>query len=112
LSKLDKDRKDLKKSNQNIYYNYNNYKLKLKVLNFFKNDDFLNYDIFWLKLFSFNYSLKTYKTSVYRSYFRVLSTKNGFYFNFRNLNNSKNFFLMLKTSFLSGLKYIWLGFRF
>jgi hypothetical protein len=80
--------------------------LKLKFFNFFKNDDFLNYDILWLKLLSYNYSLKTYKISTYRSYFRVLSTKNGFYFNFKNLNKKENFFLMLKTSFLGGLKYL------
>lgn len=74
-------------------------------MNFFKNENFLSYDILWLKFFSLNYELKNYKTSIYRSYFRVLSTNNGFYFNFKNLNNKSNLFLMLKTSFLSGLKY-------
>jgi hypothetical protein len=112
LSNLDKSRKNLKKTNQNIYYNYNNFKFKLKIFNFFEKKNFIDYDIFWLKLMSYNYTNKKYKTNIFRSYFRVLSTKNGFYFNFKNLNKNKNLFFMLKTSFLGGLKYFWLGVRF
>lgn len=112
LSNLDKSRNNLKKTNQSIFYNYNNFKFKSNVLGFFKNENFLSYDILWLKFFSLNYELKNYKTSIYRSYFRVLSTNNGFYFNFKNLNNKTNLFLMLKTSLFSGLKYFWLGLRF
>ena len=83
LSNLDKSRNNLKKTNQSIFYNYNNFKFKSNVLGFFKNENFLSYDILWLKFFSLNYELKNYKTSIYRSYFRVLSTNNGFYFNFK-----------------------------
>ncbi len=92
LSNLDKSRNNLKKSNQNIFYNYNNYKLKLNIVDIFTNKDFLSYDVLWLKLFSLNYELKNYKISTYRSYFRVLNTKNGFYFNFKNLRNKKIYF--------------------
>ena len=65
-----------------------------------------------MKMFSNDFLIKSYKTNLFRSYFRVLGTKQGFYFNFNNLNNRKNFNLMLKNSFLAGVKYIWLGLRF
>lgn len=50
--------------------------------------------------------------NLFRSYFRVLSTKQGFYFNFKNLFNKKEFLNSLKFSLNFGLKYLWLGLRF
>lgn len=67
---------------------------------------YLNVDLIWLNIFSSNYSNKNYKTNLFRSYFRISSTKKGFYFNFKDLNSNKNLHNMLKNSFLSGLKYI------
>ena len=112
LSNLDKQRKDLKNMNENIYYNYNSYKFRSNVFLFHKSLPYLNIDIIWLKLFSLNFSIKNYKTNLFRSYFRVLSTKQGFYYNFKNLNNQHNLYTMLKSSFLAGIKYFWLGLRF
>ena len=95
-----------------MYYNYNSYKFRSDVFLFHKNLPFLNIDLFWLKIFSFSFANKKYKTNTFRSYFRVLNTKQGFYFNFKNLENKNNSYVMMKNSFLSGLKYIWLGLRF
>jgi hypothetical protein len=112
LSNLDKQRKDLKDLNQSIYYNYNKYKFKSNVASFYKNSNYLDIDIIWIKIFSYQYIHRNYKINLFRSYFRVLSTQQGFYFNFNELNNRSNFHKMLKNSFFSGLKYIWLGLRF
>lgn len=112
FSDLDKKRKSLKDLNENIYYNYNSYKFRTNVFKFHKSLPYLNVDIIWLKLFSLNFSLKNYKTNLFRSYFRALNTKQGFYYNFKNLNNKNNLYLMIKNSFLSGIKYFWLGIRF
>jgi len=111
LSKLDKKRKNLKNLNENIYYNYNKYKFKIDVISFYKNNAYINIDLIWIKFLSFFYKNKNFKTNIYRTYFRVLSTNQGFYFNFKNLNNNKNIFKMLKLSYFYGLKYIWLGLR-
>jgi hypothetical protein len=55
---------------------------------------------------SYNYLIKDEKVGLFRSYFRVLSTNQGFYFNFNILKNRRIFLAMLKNTFLSGLKYI------
>lgn len=79
--------------------------------NFLKNDSFTNIDIIWSKIFARKYLIKK-ESNLFRSYFRVLSTKQGFYFNFLKLKNKNNFNKLLLNSFLSGFKYIWLGLRF
>ena len=112
LSNLDKKRKDLKDVNENIYYNYNSYKFRTNVFLFHQSLPYLTTDIIWLKLFSLNFSLKSYKTTLFRTYFRALSTKQGFYYNFKDLNNQNNLYKMIKNSFLAGIKYMWLGLRF
>ena len=112
LSNLDKERKNLKENDQNIYYNYCRYKYKTNFFKIYTDMSYLNTDLIWMRLYSYNYKVKNYKIGVYRSYFRALSTNQGFYFNFKNLNNNINIINMLKTSFLSGIKYFWLGLRF
>ena len=82
------------------------------ALNFLKIDSFLSIDIIWSKIFGRKYLIKKNKVNLFRSYFRVLSTKNGFYLNFIKLKNFKNFNYLLINTFLSGFKFIWLGFRF
>ena len=92
---------------------------KYKLFNFkkiFENINSFNIfiliiDYIWVYIFSRKYALN--KNSFFRSYFRIESTKNGFYFNFKKLNNNKQIFNKhLLNTFLSGYKYIWLGVRF
>ena len=63
-------------------------------------------------MFSYNYKLRSYKNDTHRSFFRVLNTNQGFYFNFLEIFEKKKLFFFLKNSILSGYKYIWLGVRF
>lgn len=111
LSNLDESRLELDRKDQLYSYNYSKYQFKLRVFKFLRKPNFVDVDIIWLKYFSKNYLIKNYKINFYRSYFRALNTKQGFYFNFKNIN-SKNFFLILKNTVLSGLKYFWIGIRF
>jgi hypothetical protein len=113
FSNLDIERKKIKDKEYISYNNYGKYKLRQHYFNqLYVNDEFLAADIAWAKIMSYNYLIKDEKTSLFRSYFRVLSTNQGFYFNFNILKNRKIFLAMLKNTFLSGLKYAWLGIRF
>lgn len=109
-SNLDKSRSDSKDKNLNYYYNF--YKFKLSFFNFFSSHSFVNSDILWVNFFSKNYILKNYNTNLFRTYYRVLNTNQGFYFNFKNLLKKKNFLFLLKTSAFYGLKSIWISVRF
>jgi hypothetical protein len=55
---------------------------------------------------SYKYLNNDYKIDLFRAYFRVLNTNQGFYFNFENLKNKKNFINFLSLVFLSGYKYV------
>lgn len=112
FSKLDIERFNLKKSRINKIKSYNNYKYKINFLNLIFNNKYRNADIFLLKNMSINYKVKKFKINPYRSFFRVLSTNQGFYFNFINLFNRKNLFFFLKNTFLAGLKSVWNSIRF
>ena len=61
----DKKRKDLRNLNQNIYYNYNKYKFRSNVANFYKNLNYLTIDLIWIKIFSMDFSIKNYKTNLF-----------------------------------------------
>lgn len=93
------------------YINYNYFKLKSSMLKP-SSMVYLSVDRIWLNVFALDYRLNYRKENIFRAYFRVLNTNQGFYFNFLNLFSQKNYFFFLKNSFLSGLKYIWLGLRF
>lgn len=112
LSNLDKQRKTLKESEQNVHYNYCIYKYKTNFFTIYSDMSYLKTDLIWTRVFSHDYKIKNYKTNVFRSYFRALNTNQGFYFNFKDLRKNSNLISMLKISFLSGIKHIWLGLRF
>jgi hypothetical protein len=112
LSKLDLNRKKIKNEENPLYYNYSIYKLKQYYFNNFFKKTFLEIDILWAKIMSKKYIINDYNTPLFRSYFRVLQSKQGFFFNFSYLANHKNFTKHLKNTFLVGFNYIWLGIRF
>lgn len=112
-SKLDLSRKKIKNDEKKGYFNYGAYSVrKFFYYNFIDKDAFLVVDIFWAKQMSKKYLLKNRETKLFRSYFRIFSTKQGFYYNLSKLKNINNFQHVLTNSYLSGLKFIWLGVRF
>lgn len=112
FSSLDLKRNNLKKIYESNHDYYNNYKYKTEFLNNYHNINYKNTDIIAIKSMSLNYKVQTFKIKPYRSFFRVLNTNQGFYFNFLNLFNRRNFFFFLKNSFLAGLKSLWVAVRF
>lgn len=93
------------------YYNSNEFRNYLhKVL--FLDKSFLTVDFIQLFVMSYRYKLSRNLTNTFRSYFRALNTKNGFYFNFKFFEKKSFFLETLKHSLFSGLKSIWFGFRF
>lgn len=95
-------------------YNYFHKKYRrLALYKFlFGEKKFFFIDLISIFLFSFGYKNKDNNVNLFRSYFRVLNSKSGFYFNFNKLKDNKNFLDTFKFIFLSGLKSIWLGVRF
>lgn len=112
FSSLDFVRSSLYKKNKFSYYNNFNFFLKRKIFFNFNNVNFIGVDIIWSFIKSFNFFLKFSKIDIFRSYFRILNTNQGFYFNFKKLKNKKILNDYLKFSFLSGVKYIWIGLKF
>ena len=108
----DKKKLEEEEKEKKAFFNYGAKNVReYYILNFFKEYTFISYDILWSKIFSQKYLIKN-DTNLFRSYFRVISAKQGFYFNFLKLKNRKNFNIMLMNTFMSGFKYIWLGIRF
>jgi hypothetical protein len=100
------ERKEFDEKDSIIYYNYSIFVLKNYYFEkFFKNNDFLFIDLFWVKLFSIRYVLKNYDLNLHRSYFRVLNNNKGFYLNFKNLNIKNNFLNYYLSVFYSFYKY-------
>jgi len=113
LSRLDIERKDLDTKDSIIYYNYSVFVLKNYYYDkFFKNKDFLFIDLIWAKLFSIKYFLKNYDLTLHRAYFRSLNDNRGFYFNFKLLNNNKNFLNYYLSFFYSFYKYFWIAIKY
>lgn len=101
-----------KEKEKKAFYNYGSKTVKEYYFkNFLKRDSFLFWDIVWSKFFIRKYLIKNNK-QVFRSYFRVLSSKKGFYHNFKNFKKNNNYNNFLLNTFISGFKYVWLGFRF
>ena len=112
-SQLDLDRKKIKDDEKKLYFNYGAKNVREYYSdNFFNHDDFLATDIVWAKYLGLKYLVKNDNVNIFRSYFRVLSSKKGFYHNFNSFKNFKNFQIVLTSTFLSGFKFIWLGIRF
>ena len=112
-SGLDLKRKKIKNDEKSIYFNYGAMEIRKKYKsNFFNHDDFLYTDLIWTKYMARSYLLKNENNNLFRSYFRVLSSKHGFYYNFKKIKNLNNFKLLLSNTFLAGIKSIWLGIRF
>jgi hypothetical protein len=112
FSNLDLKRKQIKDKENLIYYNYSVFKLKEFYNTQIFEKNFILIDLIWTKLMSYKFTNKNYKTDLFRAYFRVLNTNQGFYLNFEHLKNKKNFLNFLSLIFFSGFKYIWLGIRF
>jgi hypothetical protein len=106
FSNLELNRRELKKNETQVYNNLYYFKFKEQLLNFVFSENFLKIDYF---SFFFN-KPKFYKyfqkNKIFRSYFRILSCSNGFYFNFKNFNNKNNFLFFLKNSLFSGFKFL------
>jgi hypothetical protein len=112
FSNLDIKRLKLKRKNYKIYQNYSSYASKSSFFSIISGDAFINTDLIWAKFFSLKYEIKDYKTNLFRSYFRVLNTRQGFLFYFNFLKNNNNYLFFLKKTFLSGFHYVWIGIRF
>ena len=109
---LDKDYKEMHDKEKIAYFNYGAKNVREHyTLNFLNENSFKNSDILWAKIFSRKFIIKK-KTNIFRTYFRILSTKQGFYFNFLKFKKDNNFNNFLVSTFLSGFKFIWLGLRF
>lgn len=111
FSKLDLERQQLSEKELVLY----NYYTSKNVRDFYYTSLYKNNFVFIDLLYSLFESRK-YKLynniNLFRAYFRVLQTNQGFYFNFKTLHNKSIFLSTLKNIFLSGLKYIWLGLRY
>ena len=93
------------------YYNKNDTRISINSF-LFREKSFLYLDIISYLYLSFKYSSSDNKINLFRSYFRALNTKNGFYFNFNSLKDNKTFLDSLKNIFMSGFKSVGLGLRF
>lgn len=111
FTKLDEERLKLFEKELALYsfFNLKNVK-EFYFSNLFKKD-FIFFDKVFAYLFSKKYALYS-NINTFRSFFRVLQTNQGFYFNFNNFKNNSFFLNSLKNTFLSGLKYTWIGLRY
>lgn len=101
---------DIEEENK-IFSTYGHKNLREYYFNsFLKKNSFKFFDLIWIKLWSRKYMLKN--TPLFRSYFRILSTKQGFFLNFKKLKERNFFNFHLVNTFFSGFKYVWLGIRF
>jgi hypothetical protein len=101
---LDEER--LKLSERELkFYSYFNFKnvREFYFLNIFKKN-FIIIDQFYALVFSYRYRIYE-NTTMFRSFFRVLQTNQGFYFNFKNFKDNNFFLSSLKNTIFSGLKY-------
>jgi len=112
FSKLDLKRKNLKDQEVEIYKNYrkikfNNFINELFFKKSIKDIDFISTILVYIK------SKKLFnKQNIFRSYFRILATKSGFYFNFNSFSKKNSFFYFFKNSIFSGFKFLWFNLKF
>lgn len=101
---------DVYYSNLNTYSFFVKSKIREDLINHTNSNKFIFLDLLFSYFFSKKYVYNN-NSLVFRSYFRVLQTKQGFYFNFSKLLNSNTFLDQLKISLNSGWNYVWLGLR-
>jgi len=89
-SKLDLSRKDQKTQERNIYKNYRKYYFKENLFNIFTNFKLINMDTIYSIIIAKQYENSLYKNQIFRTYFRTLSNKKGFYLNFSVFNTKNN----------------------
>ena len=92
---------DVYYSNLNTYSFFVKSKIREDLINHTNSNKFLFLDLLFSYFFSKKYIYNN-NSLVFRSYFRVLQTKQGFYFNFSKLLNSNSFLDQLKISLNSG----------
>ena len=91
--------------------NYNKYKFSNTLYKYiFKKN--LIVDFIWIFFYSQNFKNKFSLNKLFRSNFRILNTKNNFYFNLKNLSSNKNYLNFLKNFNLVGYLYFWTAIRF
>lgn len=113
FSLLDDARKVNSFKNELKYNFYSKNDFKKSLQNFiFIEKSFFFFDLISYIYFSLKYLVSGNDTNVFRSYFRALNTKNGFYFTFNEFKNNSTFVNTLKHIFMSGLKSVWFGLRF
>ena len=97
------------KNNKNYNYfleSYTNYKFNFYLFELiFKKNKFI--DFIWIKFYSNKYKNKFNLVNLFRSYFRILKTNNGFYFNFKKFKKKTDFLNFLKNFNFYGYFYIW-----
>ncbi len=104
LGKINIVRNNLKNEEERIYFYYiKKSALDLFLLNIF-NIHFIISDLLFSFIFSKKYLHTT--TKFHRFYFRILQTKNGFYFNFLKILDKKYLLRFLKNIFHSGFKLL------
>ena len=98
----------LKNNNKDYFFfldSFNKYKFSNSLYDrIFRSN--LIVDFVWLVFYSINYKDKFSLNKLFRSNFRILNTKNNFYFNLKNLNSNKNYLNFLKNFNLVGYIYI------
>lgn len=112
FSKLDLERQNLDAKEQVFYEDHYRHALKRDFYNlFFKRKEPFWVDIFIVRLVSFNFKAIYDDFNVFRTNFRLLATRSGFYFNFSIFKNKPIFANFNKDFFLSGFNFLWKGFK-
>lgn len=101
VSKLDRTRKNQHDKEKEILYDYKNYYFKENFFNMLHNINLLTIDKIVAMLIAKQYENTVYKNQMFRSYFRVLSDKKGFYLNFITLNSKNNLYYFIINLFYS-----------
>lgn len=95
-----------------MFKDHYDYTLKRDLYNmFFKKREAFWVEIFLVRLLSFDFKSIYNDFKVFRTNFRILATKHGFYFNFNIFKNKSIFAAFNKNFFLSGFKVIWKGLK-
>jgi len=110
VTRLDVSRKEILQKDAKFHSFYKAEHITKSFLGVFKSTGFIFADLIYIYFFSRRYTLVN-DVNLFRSYFRVLNTNTGFYFNFSSLKNQYNFIDTLKNIFLVGLVSLWNGLR-
>jgi hypothetical protein len=102
VTRLDVSRKEILQKDAKFHSFYKAEHITKSFLGVFKSTGFIFADLIYIYFFSRRYTLVN-DVNLFRSYFRVLNTNTGFYFNFSSLKNQYNFIDTLKNIFLVGL---------